>query len=105
MANLRYTAHARERYHQRIQTRGVGNPNNSIPLPSRYLAPRYRGRLARYVTYRVTACALWVVKGGSVATCLRLRLEDTATVLVWAMLGAWPEGSLIDPEPDGEVLL
>lgn len=105
MANLRYTAHARERYHQRIQTRGVGNPNNSIPLPARCLAPRYRGRLALYVKYRVTASALLVVKGRAVVTCLRLRLEDTATLLVWAMMGAWPEGSLIDPEPDDEVLL
>lgn len=105
MANLRYTAHARERYHQRIQIRNAGDPNNSLPLPAHRLAPRYRGRLALYVKYRVTASALLVIKGRAVVTCLRLRLEDTATLLTWAMLGAWPEGSLIDPEPDGEVLL
>lgn len=100
MSKIPCTLHAQERYRQRVNRYGLADPSASIALPARRLAQRYRGRNARHVTYRVSACALWVIRGGRAVTCLSLSLADTASILVWAIFGQWPDDTLIDPDPD-----
>lgn len=89
MSALHLTAHAAERWRERVGTR----PHlDGIRLPFRHVVgrwPRLGGGGRQRVRHIFTPSALLVCRGNAVVTVCAATVDDLATVLVWTLTRTW----------------